>query len=49
MYSLVVEMMYLSETKVLASSSHGGVECFAEIFVGFVLGQIELCHIVSVV
>jgi hypothetical protein len=48
MYSLVVEKVYLSETKVLASSSHGGVERLAEVFVGFILGQIELWHVVSI-
>lgn len=49
MYSLVVKMVYLSETKVLASSSHGSVERFAEVFVCFILGQIELWHVVSIV
>jgi hypothetical protein len=38
MYSLVIELTCLGKAKVLASGCHGGVECFAEIFVGFVLG-----------
>jgi hypothetical protein len=38
----------LGKAKVLATSGHGGVESFAEVFVSFVLWQIELCCIVSV-
>jgi hypothetical protein len=45
LYNLVEER--LGKAKVLATSSHGGVEGFAEIFVGFVLWQIELYAVVS--
>jgi hypothetical protein len=45
LYSLGKER--LGKAKVFATSGHGGVEGFAEIFVGFVLWQIEFCLIVS--
>jgi hypothetical protein len=45
LYSLGEER--LGKAKVLATSRHGGVEGFAEVFVGFVLWQIEFCLVVS--
>lgn len=38
----------LGKAKVLASSRHGRVECFAEVFISFVLGKVELFYVVSI-
>jgi hypothetical protein len=45
LYSLGEEN--LGKAKILSTSGHGGVEGFAEVFVGFVLWQIEFCLVVS--
>jgi hypothetical protein len=47
MYNLGEDGDGLGKAKVLAAGCHGGVERFAEVFVGFVLGEIELCYDVS--
>lgn len=37
----------LGETKVFTTSSHGGVEGFPKILICLILGQIQLCKVVS--